>query len=166
MPSEVHDVCRKQFCTKHVRFCFSLSLSRKKKIKTRRFPSPPPPLPKNCSHFVSCPQLSKTSRRGFSRIRNNPQYERAITIIQTRTGKRFLSYTVCPISRVPSQPVRSSQLSATTITFEYHPLEGKVRIVFSCLGNKKLLHLTPYRVLLFFLTILAHSAINFLVSHD
>ena len=106
------------------------------KINTRRFPSP---LPKKCSHFVSCPQLPKASRRGFSRIRNNPQYERAITIIQTRTGKRFLSYTVCPISRVPSQPVRSSQLSATTITFEYHPLEGKVRIVFSCSGNKKLL---------------------------
>ena len=137
LSSEVHDVCRKQFCIKHMSDFISHFLYRGRKNKHAAFP--PSPLPKNCSYFVSCPQLSKASRRGFSRIRNNPQYERAITIIQTRTGKRFLSYTVCPISWVPSQPVRSSQLSATTITFEYHPLEGKVRIVFSCLGNKKLL---------------------------
>ena len=61
--SSAQSICQILFIT------FSIE---EEKINTRRFPSP---LPKNCSHFVSCPLLSKASRRGFSRIRNNPQYQ-------------------------------------------------------------------------------------------
>ena len=159
----MHDVCPKQFCTKHMSDFVYHFLYRGRKNKHAGVS---PALFLKIVHISFPVRCSLKLREGdFQEYETTHSTKaRAITIIQTHTGKRFLSYTVCPISRVPSQPVRSSQLSATTITFEYHPLERKVRIVFSCTRNYW--RLTPNRVLPFFLTILAHSASNFLFSHD